>query len=457
MKILFIFYSITATATVLDIQEFVRMSLENSHEIRCAEFNSDIAGNTEAAAFGNMLPVIRANFNYTKIDRPLGTLLSVPSLPVFSVQNPSEIVGITPAIDTFIAFSKEDFKTASISLVQPVFWGGKIYNNYRITSLMRESADEYIEITRQNILLECVAACCEYFRAKELLLSAQSYETAIRSHLKDVENLYRNGVLIENDLQKTKIHHENALLALLAAENALKLSKINLCRLSGIEMSTEIFLEDSFPDICIGRLDENILVEIGLANRGELSVAELNLSAAVKRKTISLARFLPDVNFFATLRASNPDFELKDEWETGWILGVDFNLSIFEGFGRAAQVGASSSSLAQARENLLSAREIIEFEIRKNILELELADKKLKTSSEKLLSAEEYLSLSQLRFDSGVITNSELLDAHLMKSEAQTDFISAKADMVLCFVNLKRSVGILDSSELFSPITEVMN
>ncbi|MBN1619285.1 TolC family protein [candidate division WOR-3 bacterium] len=457
MKILFIFYLISVSLTVLDIQEFIRMSLENSHEIRCAELDSDIAGNTEAAAFGNMLPVIRANFNYTKIDRPFGTLLSVPSLPVFSAQNPSQIIGITPAIDTFIAFSKEDFKTASISLIQPVFWGGKIYNNYRISSLLRESADEYVKITRQNTLLECVAACSEYFRAKELLLSAQNYEQAIKSHLKDVENLYRNGVLIENDFQKTKIHHENALLALLAAENALILSKINLCRLAGLEMTTEIFLDDSFPDIYIGKLDENILVETGLAKRGELSIAQLNLSAAVKRKDISLARFFPDVNFFASLRASNPDFELENEWETGWILGIDFNLSIFEGFGRAAQVGASSSSVAMARENLLSAREIVEFEIRKNILELELAEKKLKTSSEKLASAEEYLLLSQLRFDNGVITNSELLDAYLLKSEAQTDFISAKADLVLCFVELKRSLGVLDSTGIFSPLTEVAN
>ncbi|MBN2364425.1 TolC family protein [candidate division WOR-3 bacterium] len=457
LTIFTLFLFIQSQIVILDFDEFVRSSLDFSHEIKHAELNHDITKNSEALAFGSMLPRISANFNYTKIDKAIGADLSVPSLPVFSALNPAEIIGFTPPVDTYLNFTKEDFKTASITLVQPIFWGGKIYRNYRIQSLIRESASEYTAITYQNTVMQCVISYAGYHKAKGLLYSALSYEQAMAAHLRDVENLYNNGVLIENDLQKTRIYHENALLSVQASENALKLAQMNICRLSGLDMSTDITFSDSLPELFVPELDPGTFVEYGLANRKELSIAELNLSVAEERKGISLMRFVPDVTLFATLRANNPDFELEDEWETGWMMGIDLNYTLFEGFGRIAQISASSSSQAQARENILAAREMIELEIRTGVLDLELAFRRLQTTKEKYQTSLEYLELSELRFVNGMITNSELLDAYLLRSEAEADLISAKADLAVNYAKLKASLGLLDQSNVFSDFTEVNN
>ncbi|MBN1151336.1 TolC family protein [candidate division WOR-3 bacterium] len=455
--ILSIILSLQPQIVIFDFDEFIWAGLDFSHEINSAEIAEDIARNSEAAAFGNMLPRISFNFSYTKTDKPLGVGLSVPSLPVLSAVNPQEIIGFTPAIDTYLNLTKDDFKTASITLVQPLFWGGKIYKNYRIQNLVRQTASEYTDIAQQNTVFQCVVAFASYQRAKSLLASAQSYEQAIACHLRDVENLYKSGVVIENDLEKTRIYHQDALLSIQAAENALKLAQMNVCRLSGLDMSTEIIFSDSLPELSVPELDQNRLVEYGMNNRNELTVAELNLSVADERKDISFLRFVPDVTLFGTLRANNPDFELEDKWETGWVLGVDLSYTLFEGFGRIAQVSASSSSQAQARENIIVVCEMIELEIRNGVLDLELSKSKLSTTKEKYLSSLEYLELSKLRFTSGVITNSELLDAYLLLSEAETDLISAKADLVVSFAKLKASLGTLYPSDVFSEITEVNN
>ena len=134
-------------------------------------------------------------------------------------------------------------------------------------------------------------------------------------------------------------------------------------------------------------------------------------------------------------------FPLKDSWKTGWDGSVNLTWLVFDS-GRARADRAAS--LAQADAIVHRLRDFdaqVAVEVRRRLLDLEAAGAALAASETAVTAATEARRVVVERFQAGVATNTDVLDADLDQIEAELERLQLQASQRLAEAALLRSIG----------------
>ena len=131
----------------------------------------------------------------------------------------------------------------SLSLTQPLYMGGKITTAYRMATRGAEMASENIRLTESQVILNTDEAYMQAIRARQLTDVARSYKQLLDELLKNVESAVRHGMKTRNDQMKVQVKLNEAELAIQRADNATRLSTMNLCHVIGLPLNTPLQLD----------------------------------------------------------------------------------------------------------------------------------------------------------------------------------------------------------------------
>jgi outer membrane protein TolC len=76
------------------------------------------------------------------------------------------------------------------------------------------------------------------------------------------------------------------------------------------------------------------------------------------------------------------------------------------------------------------------------VWKLEEASEKLQASQQAVQQAEKGYSIAEVRYQSGISTQVELLDARLSGTQAQISELSARYDLIVAKASLERAIGM---------------
>jgi outer membrane protein TolC len=130
----------------------------------------------------------------------------------------------------------------------------------------------------------------------------------------------------------------------------------------------------------------------------------------------------------------------RDEF---WMVGIGLNWSLFDG-GQARKTASALSfrekALRQERENL---RSHVELEVRQAWLRLNETTERQRLTERAVEQAEENLRVVRDRYRNGEGTNTEVLDAEVLRSRSRSNFDNAGFDARLALYEIARGVGRL--------------
>ena len=107
---------------------------------------------------------------------------------------------------------------------------------------------------------------------------------------------------------------------------------------------------------------------------------------------------------------------------------------------RAAQLEQTAEALLRKRSNVES---LITLQVKRAWHNLESAQEQVRVNRESLASADENLRVSRNRYEQGVGTNTEVLDAQTLRTQAYSNYFTSLYDSVLAEIQLLRAMGIL--------------
>lgn len=447
-------------AKSIEVDVFIRQVLEYSHDLNNASNQVYISQQQSISARSNLLPRINATLNHTWFQKTPEINLNIPSIPVYDpVAVPPQIIGMTPPIDTSFSIASNEITTAQITLIQPVFWGGKIFRNYQIAGINQNNSELLFQSIKTKTIQQALTAYCHYIETEYYLRVALAAESTLADHASQVRIMADQGVMLENDYAKSVVFWNNAKLSREKAYNARSMAMMNLNRMIGSDFTDSLIIVDTLPLYEVIRIDpeqEQQLVNYGIKNREELLIAENQIAISEHYENITRARFFPDINFTTSFTAMEPNFQMQNQWETNWSVGINFSYSLFEGGNRISQLHITNATAEISRENYINQQELIELEIRQYCDQVNEAATSIEISRNKLNTAQENLILAQNRFHFGTITNSELLDAHSLKVQCEKDLVEAYVNYTLSMTNLMASTSLLDLKSLDENIMEVL-
>jgi outer membrane protein TolC len=354
-----------------------------------------------------------------------------------------------PVFQRYAWLPKEKLKIGSkntfaggISMIQPIYTGGKIRELNRISQYGEKIAQSSKKIEESEVLYSVEEAYWRTVSLQEKVKMVETYLLMIDRLSTDLENLYNEGIIIRNDILKVKVKSNELNLNLLKAKNGLTLSRMALCQLTGKPLSSEIILVDSLAS-SVKLIPEMAYADSALMKRAELDVLGQTLNITRSSVNVMKSRYLPNIGLTASYMLMNPNpyKGFAEEFGGDWNVGLAINIPIFHWNDKAHTLRAAKHEQKVAELRLNEAREMISLQVQQSIFTANETVKKVAMAEENLRLALENLRVAEDSFAEGVIKTTDLLEAQAMWQDAWSELIDARMENQLSVVNLKKVTG----------------
>ena len=334
---------------------------------------------------------------------------------------------------------------AGIKLEQPIYTGGKIQAGNQMAALGVELAGENEQLQRENTIVEADKTYWMYVSVQEKVKLAQSSVEMLDRLLKHVQDSYEVGLVNKNEVLKVQVKYNDAALQLQKAKSGLELTRMSLCRVTGLPFDTAI-KTDSVVVISEMPLPGN--TEESLTRRPEYQMLSKKIAMQEQQMKLTRADFLPTIgvsagyNYFGNVELNN---EKIDQGNINVMASV--KIPIFH-WNEGRQKMASANADKKIQELQLEKNaQLMQLEIERARLNLKDAWFRVKTTQSALDQATENLRISNDNYQVGRELMSDLLTAQTQWQKAYSDMIEAKTEHKLYETEYLRATSNLIVNE----------
>jgi len=444
MKLLFLLSISTLTFSlsaqqILSLEECRRLAVQNNKELRIAGEQVKISSSDKKAAFTKYFPQLSATGTYLWNEKDIN-LVDYTHLGELSAVIPPQVKEATH-------LDIQNVWVAGVSLVQPVFMGGKIVSYNQIAKYAEELAESMNNLKLQQVIYKTDETYWQVISLVNKKKLADSYVALLQKMDSDVTEMINEGVATKADGLSVKVRLNEAEMAQTKVDNGLALSRMLLAQLCGLPMHEEIVLNDErLVDLPMNDVFEEGNVNEAFLNRLELKSLDLATRIYKKKEAIVVADMLPNVALMANYLATNPNSfnGFKNEFGGMFNVGIALQVPLSGWWEGTHKRNSARAETTIKRLELEDAREKIELEVNQSVYKLNEANKKLTASLKNKERADENLRHADLGFSEGVIPALNLMEAQTAWMAAGSDLIDAQIEVKLTKVYLMKSMGKLN-------------
>ena len=459
MKRLFALAFLWASAQLLpaqqirSLEECRELAIQNNKELQISAQQVKAAGYEEKAALTKYFPQLSASGAYLWNQKDLNLLDmgALQSSLASSLGGLAQLPAIQQAVGGLNDLQHLDIQNVwvgNISLVQPIFMGGKIITYNQIARYARELAESMNDLKLQDLIYKTDETYWQVVSLVNKKKLADAYVDLLRQTDKDVQQMIAEGVATEADGLTVKVKLNEAEMAQTQVDNGLSLSRMLLAQLCGLPLNEPIALADeSLDEVAVQPSSETPGdVSEAFANRLELRSLDLASRIYKKKERIVLADMLPSVAFAANYFVTNPNLMngYKNEFAGMFNIGVMVKVPISAWWEGTYKRRAARAETVIQQLQWEDAREKIELQVNQSIYKVNEAHKKLAASTRNMESAEENLRHAHLGFEEGVIPALNLMEAQTAWVAARSNLIDSQIEVKLTEVYLKKALGKLE-------------
>jgi outer membrane protein TolC len=319
----------------------------------------------------------------------------------------------------------------------------------------RQTQERSYELGRQRLAVQVTSAFYNVIAQRELLAVSEQSLKRSRSLLKASEARLKVGLASKLDVFRAELQAAQTEDSLVRSEAALESAKEQLRALLALPP------DDPVEPPAVSLMDTTTaepepveaLVARALANRIEIEEARDQVKDA--RRTLSLARqnLLPQLDLTLTYTRLGAGPSFKDAWnfgDTRTSLGFATSYPLERSADRAdralAEVDLASRERAQSQQEL-----DVEAEVRAAVREITRIRKSVDLQKQAVDVAAQQRRLATLRYERGLASNFDVVDAEGSLVLARSALVSLLASYKVAEVELKRALGTLDVTTEFGP------
>jgi len=434
------------------LQECVDYAIKNNISVQSSVLDLQTAGIAKKDAIGNFLPNFNASASH------------------------SWNVGLNQNITTGLLENQTtQFTSAGLNVSVDLFKGLQNQNQLRRSNLSIIASQYQLLKMQEDIALNVANAYLQILFNKENVKVQKQQLTFNESQLQRTTELVNAGQVPQGDLLDIKASVASDKQRLIAAENALLISKLSLAQLLRIEdfQSFDISEEqlDVFDSVIMNE-SPNAVIEKAKETRTELKIAESNLEIAKKDISIARGAYLPSIVGFYSFNTraayfdrivgfqpntTNPTSVIGfvdgtgqavlqpnfspilggplSVWEQfdnnkGQNFGVQMNIPIFNGFATRNNVQRSKVAFERAKLNYDQQN----LDLERNVYTAFTDTKAAKESYEAALQTLEARTLSfnyaKDRYEVGLMNVFDFNQAQTLLVNAQSEVLRTKYDYI---------------------------
>ncbi|MDD3358707.1 MAG: TolC family protein [Parabacteroides sp.] len=423
----------------LTLEECRDLSIKNNKELQISGEKVRVAGYEKQAAVTKYFPQISAMGTYMRNQKDIN-LVDGATVAGLNQLLPMDVSG-------FFHLDIQNVWLGTVSLVQPVFMGGKIIAYNQITRYAKELAESMNDLKLQDLIYKTDETYWQVVSLVNKKKLADSYVSLLRKMDGDVQAMIDEGVATPADGLSVKIKLNEAEMAQTKVDNGLSLSRMALAQLCGLQLDEPVKLADENIESLDNTNETNaaVNVEEAFLNRQELKSLDYAVRIYEKKEKIALAEVLPNVALTANYLVTNPNSfnGYKNEFAGMFNVGVVVQVPLSGWWEGTYKRNAARAETHIRQLEFEDAKEKIELQVNQSVYKVNEAGKKLTASARNKEKAEENLRHATLGFEEGVIPALNLMEAQTAWVSAQSSLIDAQIEVKLTDIYLTKAMGKL--------------
>lgn len=313
--------------------------------------------------------------------------------------------------------SQDQFTTYGVRATQMLYDFGKTSSSVNAaTSGMKAKEIETIRVRNQSAL-DFIVSYLDLLESEKLLHVAGEEVTRYEAHRKDADVRFKAGVITKNEVLQSEVILADSRQRLLTADDlrSLRASRVNSLLLRPLNDTVQA--DEVRPSPATG-----ITLEAAWSAAEAESSDLRNMDAKIEAKRENIrsieAEYLPTFYLSGGYEYQENKYLVhQDNWSL--IAGVNVNLS--SGGASRSKIGMAKSELASLkllREKMLDA---IRLSVKAAYLDQQTSRLKVEVAKTAVAAAVENLRLQKLRFEQGMGTTTEVVDAVTLLSTAESN------------------------------------
>ncbi len=270
----------------------------------------------------------------------------------------------------------------------------------------------------------------------------------LKKLLDDLKAYNKEGFVEKIDVDRIEVTYNNLITEKTKTERLIGLSESLLKFQMGYKINDPISLSDKLIDNVpeSGQIGED--AKINYSNRPEYALLESQRTI----NTLDLRRnrmaYLPSLVSYGAwnYNAQRTQFDLFDaskKWFPIGIIGATLNVPIFDGLQKHWKIEQAKVALMKTNNTLHGLELAIDMETTSASVAYNNALASMETQKKNMALAQSIYDVSEKKYQQGIGSNVELLNAQTSLTESQTNYYNALYDMLIARIDYMKATGTL--------------
>jgi len=420
-SLLVLFALLLATsAGAQTLEQAWAVALQADHSLKAVSENSAVAAQQLQAAQAARLPGLLVAAGYTAME-----------------DDPAFKADFGGASVTF-PVAEKDSHAYRARVTLPLYTSGRITQGIGAANAALQASRTEVSAKTLDVKLAVAEAYVGVLRAARRHDVASSHVSSLQAHAADVQNYYEQGIVSRNDLLAAEVALADAQQSEIKVANVLDIARSAYNRLLGRALNASVSLADIQAQP-LG-LSLEALSERAIKQRHELLFLQEQIRALRHRAAAFRAANGPQLALSGGYDYQENRYQLD---EGLWSVNLGMQWQVFDGGVVHHSAQAVERHAAAVQEQFDDLRSRIALQVRQYWLDVQETAKRIPVTEKAIAQAEENLRVNRDRYEHGISTNTEVLDAETLRVASLYNHANATYDAVLASLRVKRSVAEL--------------
>jgi outer membrane protein TolC len=308
---------------------------------------------------------------------------------------------------------------------------------------LKEATGHQLDRTEQEIIFRAVSSYYGVLLArKQLEVAEQAMKTA-QAILDRSKDRFESGVAVQSDYLSAQVRIATRKQELIRDQDNLALARTQLSIAMGLSTEKEFDPSDTLAESTLPAKSLEEAEKQAIKMRPDLK--RIRSEEAAQQQSVAMAKssFGPRVNAFGGWETDNPTF-VGGGGGNSWLAGVEVQIDLFAGGAKRAQLSHEQALEDKIVASKEMATDAVRLEVRRAYYDVDTARQQVEVARASVAESRESLRINQDRYDSGLLTITDLLAAEEAARRSESDYWEAVSRCHIGYANLELASGTLN-------------
>jgi outer membrane protein TolC len=407
----------------LSLGDVIQRALVNNLGIVTSVDAMDRARGTRRVAMSELLPNLSAR---------LGDTRQIVNLEAFGI--PIAETGLPRVVGPFSVFDVRVFLSQAIFDLRALHEARAEGHNESAARLTNRSRRDLVSLLAADVYLRVLAVNARAQSARAQRETAQALFT-------QAQDLRQSGIVAGIEVLRAQVRLSSESQRVTVADNNAQKMKLQLARMIGLPLGQEFTLSDQFPNVTVPEITLQQALDRAYMQRPDFLSAIERVRAAEASRRAALGEALPAVH--ATADYGKIGLSPSTAVPTYTLVG-SVTVPLFQGGRTRGRLIEADADLHSRRAEVENIRADIYYDVRNAFLDMQATEEELRTATQSRDLANQQLTQARDRFQAGVASNIEVVQAQEAVAVVNEQFIDATYGFLMAKAMLAGSLGIAE-------------